>query len=581
MSNNRALLPWLVTFLAAAACGGGGGSTQSAGSGLRFVTQSLPDGRFGAAYDESISVTGGEGGYAWQMSSGTLPPGLVLDVSRSDATTTLRGTPSSDGEYEFSIDVGSGGSSISHTFRVSVATHSSLVDGWTDFPAQPGARVIHVSATGDDSADGSLATPRRTLAGGYALLRDGQPDWLLLKRGDTFPLTGSFQWGKSGPATGSGWMRLGAYGDENAPRPVLDSQGGYIVISPGYQSSRVLSRLAMTDVHLSATSRIANSGTTSSNINAIQVVAISWQGTGYPVRDLLFENFRISGFTMGLVADDNAVNGLTIRRCIFDRIFGVNTGHSSAVIAGAANWLIEDNLFYRVMSPDIAGVGSSAYSGFSHSVYVTAAASNVVSRGNIMIKAPDAVMQRAGGVYSRNVSAHTNIGGNVGQAWGVTPVAGGVVAHVSENLALNSMGGNFFLGNINSGVVESNLLLQDMDGQAVTSFNLVSRNNSGTGVNIGVHNTVFTSNLICGGISYNPGDTASFSGLTFSGNQTNLGPTSTSIANYLQAVGWSGSTVDDWAQHLMIRDRTTFTVNQLSASVINFYREHYALPPLD
>jgi hypothetical protein len=53
---------------------------------------------------------------------------------------------------------------------------------------RPDSRLIYVSSTaGDDTNDGlSPATPKRTLAGGVDQLRDGYPDWLFLRRGDTW-----------------------------------------------------------------------------------------------------------------------------------------------------------------------------------------------------------------------------------------------------------------------------------------------------------------------------------------------------------------------------------------------------------
>lgn len=451
--------------------------------------------------------------------------------------------------------------------------------GWTPFEQAGGARIVHVSATGDDAADGSLQRPRRTLAGGYALLRDGSADWLLLRRGDTFSLSGSFQWQKSGPRSGTYWMRLGAYGDERLPRPILLSQDGYLVVSPGFRSSQTLERLAVTDVYFLAAERILRSATTTTNVNALQLIATQWQGTGRPFAKILVENCRFSGFTFGFTCSDD-VEDLTIRRCIFDRIFGAGTTHSSGVLGGAQGWLLEENLFYQIMSPDIPGVGSNAYSPFSHSVYITADATAVVVRRNFCIRVPDAPMQRAGGVHAQNVAAHVQIAGNIGQVWGTTPVPGGVEALVAENLTLNPLGAQFFLGNIRRGVVRSNLLLWDAQGQSPVNLVLVASNSAGNGMNIGVHDTSFESNFVSGNISWNPSNTTSYSGLSFSGNQTSLPRTNSTISEYLSSIGWHGTTIDDWASTLLRWDRANFTPAHSTTSVLNFYRALYGLPSL-
>src|SRR6516162_1440101 len=60
-------------------------------------------------------------------------------------------------------------------------------DGWTTFNPSPDSRIIYIANSGLDSNDGlTTATPKQTLVGGYALLRNGFPDQLLLNRGDTF-----------------------------------------------------------------------------------------------------------------------------------------------------------------------------------------------------------------------------------------------------------------------------------------------------------------------------------------------------------------------------------------------------------
>ncbi|MGE0614749.1 MAG: hypothetical protein AB7P04_03840 [Bacteriovoracia bacterium] len=72
--------------------------------------------------------------------------------------------------------------------------------GWTQLA--PTARVVYVSSsTGSDENDGlSPATAKRTIAAGKALIRDGYPDWLVLKPGDVFTNETFGTWCASGPA---------------------------------------------------------------------------------------------------------------------------------------------------------------------------------------------------------------------------------------------------------------------------------------------------------------------------------------------------------------------------------------------
>src|SRR2546423_14641649 len=61
-------------------------------------------------------------------------------------------------------------------------------DGWTKFPPSPDTRIIYVSSSaGSDSNLGLLPiSPVKTLNKAKSLLRDGKPDWMLLKCGDEF-----------------------------------------------------------------------------------------------------------------------------------------------------------------------------------------------------------------------------------------------------------------------------------------------------------------------------------------------------------------------------------------------------------
>ena len=73
------------------------------GNPLRFVTTSLPQGTEGTSYSQTISVTGGDSPYTWEISSGTLPDGLTLRSTNG----VLSGTPDEDsaGTYSFTVTV--------------------------------------------------------------------------------------------------------------------------------------------------------------------------------------------------------------------------------------------------------------------------------------------------------------------------------------------------------------------------------------------------------------------------------------------------------------------------------------------
>uniref|UniRef100_Q020Y1 Conserved repeat domain n=1 Tax=Solibacter usitatus (strain Ellin6076) TaxID=234267 RepID=Q020Y1_SOLUE len=57
--------------------------------GLRITSTALPNGVINTAYSQTLAATGGNGAYTWQLTSGSLPPGLSLNVF----TGVISGTP--------------------------------------------------------------------------------------------------------------------------------------------------------------------------------------------------------------------------------------------------------------------------------------------------------------------------------------------------------------------------------------------------------------------------------------------------------------------------------------------------------
>ncbi len=90
----------------------------SVGAGVTpvsIITTSLPNGTVGAAYNQPLSVANGTAPYQWGLVSGSLPPGLVLNVQPG----SISGTPTSTGTFVFTVGVvdnnlGSSGAAADH-----------------------------------------------------------------------------------------------------------------------------------------------------------------------------------------------------------------------------------------------------------------------------------------------------------------------------------------------------------------------------------------------------------------------------------------------------------------------------------
>lgn len=103
------------------------------------------------------------------------------------------------------------------TFILAVLLSTSTAyAGWTALVLSSDSKQIYVSTSGSDANPGTIGAPK-TLSGGIAALRDGFPDYLYLKKGETYP---SIQWRKSGRSA-TEKMVITSYG--SGPRPIIQA----------------------------------------------------------------------------------------------------------------------------------------------------------------------------------------------------------------------------------------------------------------------------------------------------------------------------------------------------------------------
>jgi hypothetical protein len=270
-------------------------------------------------------------------------------------------------------------------------------DGWTAFTASPDSRVVYVSATGNDANSGlSSALPKRTLAAGAALVRDGYPDWLLLKSGESwsevFP-----SWTKGGRSATEP-MRIAVYGGLSRAVINCGTARGISGFIPGMTPK---SHLAVTDLAFVA------DGYTGSNSSAAGVEFLgSWT-------DVLLENVSINGFLTNLVFQSDRTQQLMqdirVRRCVI--VDSYTTGPSNSegcYIAGVDRLLLEECVFdHNGWNESVAGAVPNM---FRHNIYIQGHdgnyddCTNVTTRGLISARAAATGMQqRPGGVCENSL----------------------------------------------------------------------------------------------------------------------------------------------------------------------------------
>lgn len=108
---------------------GGGGTTYNP---LVITTTSpLPVGVVNTPYSDTLMATGGNGSYAWSISSGTLPAGLTLSTAG-----VISGSPTGAGSSTFTIQVtDSETNPQTATLQATLAVNSTLVITTTSLPS--------------------------------------------------------------------------------------------------------------------------------------------------------------------------------------------------------------------------------------------------------------------------------------------------------------------------------------------------------------------------------------------------------------------------------------------------------------
>ena len=304
--------------------------------------------------------------------------------------------------------------------------------GWTSLQRSADARTIYVSSsTGNDQNDGlAESTPRRSLAAGMSLLRDGHPDWLLLRAGDTWD-EAFLPWSISGRSAAEP-MVIGVYGEGG--RAKLRAPHG----TPGLSFSRSCSHISVLDLEITPLADPA------------EQPGIGWLSGG---EGLLVEGCLIRGFYNAIVLQSGSNH--RIRRCVM-----VDSIRAGMYVANVAGLLLEENVLDKP--------GTDPGLAFFHQGFYIDAAGNtdVVVRGNIISDTTAGMSMRAGGTAVNNLFARCALalplGG--GPEPGLHP--DGVHAVARDNVivdgrdidASNPRGWGIVLQNIASAEIEGNVV---------------------------------------------------------------------------------------------------------------------------
>ena len=303
-------------------------------------------------------------------------------------------------------------------------------DGWTILEPSEDSRIIYVSSSeGDDNNDGlSPENPVKTIAKGSSYLRDGFPDWLKLKAGDTW--SESFNTGSWFLKSGSGedkYMVITSYGQGARPR-IEPTEGTRIF------SSYNVRNLAIVGINFEC-DPIEGNTTQSSAILLLN------NGEG-PTGNILLEDCIFHGANdniniQGSTESGNIDNVVVRRNIIIDAYDAGNDSHSQGVfVNNVTGLLLEENVV------DHNGYYSAQVSPptfFNHNLYLSGGNIDTTVRRNIITRGASFALQYRAktGRMDNNLLVRNPLG-ILGGGYDHNGAQQNDFIHVSNNVVMNA-----------------------------------------------------------------------------------------------------------------------------------------------
>lgn len=286
-----------------------------------------------------------------------------------------------DGLVDWQLDMGC----WSEADGTEASASRELESGFTTFDLSPDSLVVYVSASdGDDDNDGlSPQTPVATPARGAELVRDGFPDFLLLKRGDTWrgmdlgPDRVARRF-KSGPDAEHPIV-IYSYGD-STQRPRLEIDKPFVDDDGNERSNMAIVGLAFVSFP-----KIPGDP----EFNGADGGALRFVGTGQNI--LIEDNYVEYGeFVVQNVGNTEVRNNVVYRSyhvgtCAEGDPNGDPTFRPSGIFAGGTSGLlIEGNVFdENGWNPDVAEACATVY---NHDLYLSSC-QDLTVRDNLILRA--------------------------------------------------------------------------------------------------------------------------------------------------------------------------------------------------
>jgi hypothetical protein len=284
-------------------------------------------------------------------------------------------------------------------------------NGWTVFTPSADTRTIYVSSsTGNDLNSGLFASvPVKTIAMGLSLLRNGYPDWLLLKKGDTWT-DERFGFLALSGRSATEPMLFSAYG--TGARPLIKTNGVGATVGIGSKGGTDTNGnyASVVGIEFYAYTRDPNSPSFDGGISQEGAIFNSPMNWG------LIEDCKFSFYSDNIVVQGFGSDRVNIRRNVIVDSYDNSGGHSQGIYAAhIPNLLVEENILdHNGWNESIAGAQRTI---FNHGMYLNYDNGPLAVRGNIIAQSSSEGLQaRSGGIVSNNLLVRNAVGFDLGHS---------------------------------------------------------------------------------------------------------------------------------------------------------------------
>lgn len=366
---------------------------------------------------------------------------------------------------------------------------------WTDIQPSADSRLLYVSPTDPNNMtnDCLSETTPCALNRAVSMMRDGYPDWLLLKRGDVFSGPLASGWSLSGRSETEP-MVIATYGTA-AARPQFRTGSG-----PGFANTinEAVRHVFVVGISFVAHTRNPASPDYVNPDGADGITLLAW---GHAVEDILIEGCEVGYYRVNVVAHNDGsapINNIRFRgNYIHDSWtnyhpgFPDHQGFSQGIYSNYIDGLLlEQNILdhngglfnypgdTRFSVPSGLTETAVTVTWFNHQIYSDSDNRNVVALHNIFANG-DGVQVRSGGIVHGNIFSRTITSLSGGSDDNLATI-GGFSFDIRDNFFLEgtdfpplsdtpgARGTGIFLKNTDSTVgatIANNVFLRDMSAE--------------------------------------------------------------------------------------------------------------------